>query len=47
MQAEKRGADTDSSRTEVNDPPLMNKCHISGRDAPGNSYESHGESENE
>jgi len=24
----------------------MNKSHISGRDAPGNSYESHGESEN-
>ena len=46
MQAEKRGVDTDSSRTEVNDPPLMNKSHISGRETSGNSYESHGESGN-
>ncbi|WP_240664284.1 copper-translocating P-type ATPase [Methanosarcina sp. MSH10X1] len=46
MQAEERGVNTDSSKTQVNEPSSHDKSHSSGRETPGNSHESHGESGN-
>lgn len=47
MQAEDKGANTDSSKIQVNEPSLHDKKDNSGREMSGNSHESHKEGRNE
>ncbi len=46
MQAEEKGVDTDSSKTQVNEPYPHDKKHNSGREISGNSHGSHEENGN-
>ena len=47
MEAEDKGADTDSSKVQVHEPSLHDKKDNSGREMSGNSHESHKEGGNE